>query len=112
MSKVYSCGALRAEHTGETVTVKGWVNRRRDLGQLIFIDLRDRSGMVQLAFDPQISEQAHKLAEAVRSEYVLAATGVVRKRPEGTENPKLSTGEIEISVTGLEILNPAKPLPF
>jgi aspartyl-tRNA synthetase len=112
VSKVYSCGALRAEHTGETVTVKGWVNRRRDLGQLIFIDLRDRSGMVQLAFDPQISEQAHKLAEAVRSEYVLAATGVVRKRPEGTENPKLSTGEIEISVTGLEILNPAKPLPF
>ncbi|NWJ47268.1 MAG: aspartate--tRNA ligase [Chloroflexi bacterium] len=112
MAKIYSCGALRAENAGEQVTVRGWLNRRRDHGGLIFIDLRDRSGLVQLNFDPQLSGEAHTLAGETRNEYVLAATGTVVLRPSGTENSNIPTGEIEISVTHLEILNAAKPLPF
>jgi aspartyl-tRNA synthetase len=112
VAKIYSCGALRAENAGEQVTVRGWLNRRRDHGGLIFIDLRDRSGLVQLNFDPQLSGEAHTLAGETRNEYVLAATGTVVLRPSGTENLNISTGEIEISVTHLEILNAAKPLPF
>ncbi|MEI7556405.1 aspartate--tRNA ligase [Candidatus Chlorohelix sp.] len=112
MAKIYSCGALRAENAGEQVTVRGWLNRRRDHGGLIFIDLRDRSGLVQLNFDPHISGEAHTLAGESRNEFVLAATGTVALRPSGTENLNIPTGQIEISVTHLEILNPAKPLPF
>jgi len=112
VAKIYSCGALRAENAGEQVTVRGWLNRRRDHGGLIFIDLRDRSGLVQLNFDPHISGEAHTLAGESRNEFVLAATGTVALRPSGTENLNIPTGQIEISVTHLEILNPAKPLPF
>jgi aspartyl-tRNA synthetase len=112
VAKIYSCGALRAENSGEVVTLRGWVNRRRDLGGLIFIDLRDRSGLIQLTFDPRVSESTHNTAEEVRNEYVLSVTGTVQARPAGTENPNLATGQIEIAVTELEILNPSKPLPF
>ncbi len=112
MSKIYSCGALRIENVGEEITLKGWVNRRRDLGGLIFIDLRDRSGLTQVTFDPRNNEEAHAVASKVRSEYVLQISGKVQKRPEGTENANLATGQIEIIATGIKILNAAKPLPF
>lgn len=112
MAELFGCGDLRAENAGQEVTLRGWVNRRRDFGGLIFIDLRDRSGITQLTFDPRIDEQAHATASEVRNEYVLQVTGQVRARPEGTENFNLATGQVELAVTHLEILNTAKPLPF
>ena len=107
-----SCGTLRLDHVGEEVTLHGWVNRRRDLGGLIFIDLRDRYGLTQVVFNPEISQGAHESASDVRSEYVLSVRGVVRERPEGTRNPKLPTGAIEVEAHGLEVLNVAKTPPF
>ncbi len=112
MAKVYACGELRTENIGEEVTVRGWVNNRRDLGGLIFIVLRDRSGLVQIAIDPRDNEEAHQAASDVRNEYVLRITGQLRQRPEGTRNDRLPTGQIEIVPTKLEVLNPAKGLPF
>ena len=106
------CGDLTAKDIGTEVTLNGWVQRRRDHGNLIFIDLRDRWGIVQVVFDPTTAPDAHAAAEAVRSEYVLSAHGLVRKRPEGTENPKLKTGEVEIAVQGITILNTSKTPPF
>src|SRR5215207_9717163 len=91
-----TCGSLRAGNIGENVVLRGWVNRRRDLGGLIFIDLRDRYGLTQVVFNPEIAPQAHAAASDVRSEYVLEIRGTVRERPEGTRNPKLATGEIEV----------------
>ena len=107
-----TCGTLRRDQVGEVVTLQGWVHRRRDLGGLIFIDLRDRYGLTQIVFNPQETPEAHELASTVRNEYVLRVTGQVRERPEGTVNPKLATGEIEVAVTSLEILNEAKTPPF
>ena len=112
MAKVYPAGELRLENVGEEVIVNGWVNNRRDLGGLIFIVLRDRSGLVQVAIDPRDNPEAHAAASDVRNEYVLRITGTVRNRPEGTINEKLPTGKIEIVPSKFEILNPAKPLPF
>ena len=112
MAKVYPAGELRLENVGEEVIVNGWVNNRRDLGGLIFIVLRDRSGLVQVAIDPRDNPEAHAAASDVRNEYVLRITGTVRNRPEGTVNEKLPTGKIEIVPSKFEILNPAKPLPF
>ncbi|KUK11083.1 MAG: Aspartate--tRNA ligase [Clostridia bacterium 41_269] len=106
------CGSLRKEHVGKKVTLMGWVHRRRDHGGLIFIDLRDREGIVQIVFSPQVSLEAFKKAESVRSEYVLAVVGEVRLRPEGTINEKLSTGEVEVYADQLIILNEAKTPPF
>jgi len=106
------CGGLRREHAGRRVTLMGWVHRRRDHGGLIFIDLRDREGIVQIVFSPQVSLEAFKKAETVRSEFVLAVVGEVRLRPEGTINEKLSTGEIEVYADKLIILNEAKTPPF
>ena len=107
------CGEIGIRHKNTAVTVKGWVQRRRDHGGLIFIDLRDRSGIVQVVFSPEvIGEASFREAEAVRSEYVLSVTGMVRERPEGTVNANLATGEIEIYAEGLEILNRAKTPPF
>jgi aspartyl-tRNA synthetase len=107
-----TCGALRAGHVGQSVTLHGWVNRRRDLGGLIFIDLRDRYGLTQIVFNPELAPEPHSVASDVRNEYVLSVEGLVRRRPEGTENPRLDTGEIEIEVQRLEILNPSLTPPF
>ena len=112
MYKTHTCGELRASHIGQTVTLAGWVNARRDMGGLIFIDLRDRWGLIQTVINPQTAPAAHALAEKARNEFVLQVTGVVRARMEGKENPKLATGGIEIEVQKLEVLNPAKALPF
>ncbi|MGC4107539.1 MAG: aspartate--tRNA ligase [Thermomicrobiales bacterium] len=105
-------GSLRAEHAGQDVTLKGWVNRRRDLGGLIFIDLRDRYGITQVVFNPQVQPEAHAIASDLRNEYVISVTGTVNHRPEGTVNPKMPTGEIELEAHRIEILNVAKTPPF
>jgi len=105
------CGHVTEEHLGQEVALCGWVNRRRDHGGVIFIDLRDREGLVQVVFDPDTAE-AFATAEQVRNEYVLRARGRVRPRPAGTENPDLATGKIEVSGLSLEILNRSKPPPF
>ncbi len=107
-----TCGSLRAEHVGDAVVLDGWVNRRRDLGGLIFIDLRDRYGLTQVTFNPQVVSAAHAVASDVRNEFVLRVRGIVRHRPDGTENQKLPTGEIEIEAQSVEILNEAKTPPF
>ena len=112
MEKNFSCGELRLTDEGQTVELKGWVNRRRDHGGVTFVDLRDRSGYVQVVFNPDISPQAHQEAVPLRSEWVIQVQGVVRQRPEGMENPNMATGEIEIEVQELIILNPAKTPPF
>ncbi|MCE5204392.1 MAG: aspartate--tRNA ligase [Actinomycetia bacterium] len=105
-------GSLRPEHAGQTVTVAGWVHRRRDHGGLVFIDLRDRSGLVQCVFDPDTSGPAFVVAEEVRSEWVVAFTGTVRMRPEGTVNPDLATGQVEVVVASAEVLNTSGTPPF
>jgi aspartyl-tRNA synthetase len=112
MEETYSCGELRLSEQGKSVILRGWVNRRRDHGGVTFIDLRDRSGFVQVVFNPDISPQAHQAAVPLRSEWVIQIQGVVRQRPEGMKNPNLATGEIEIEAQELEILNPAKTPPF
>lgn len=107
------CGELRAEHINKTVTLYGWVNRRRDHGGVIFIDLRDRTGTVQIVSDPQRTPESYQDADALRSEYVVKVTGSVSQRPEESLNPKLPTGEIEIYADSIEILNEInKQLPF
>ena len=106
------CGEIRESDIGEYIDLCGWVFRRRDHGGLIFVDLRDRSGVLQIVFSPEKSAKAHELAHELRSEYVVAVTGEIRKRPEGTENPHLPTGAFEMYATTLEILNKAAPLPF
>ncbi len=108
----HSCGTLRAADVGETVTLMGWAFRRRDHGGLIFIDLRDREGLTQCVFNPAEAKEAHERAERIRSEYVIAVRGLVRPRPPGTVNPHLPTGEIEVVVSEVKILNESKPLPF
>jgi aspartyl-tRNA synthetase len=107
-----TCGALRLEHAGQDVILRGWVNRRRDLGGLIFIDLRDRYGLTQVVFNPEIAPEAHEIASDVRNEYVLEVQGIVRERPEGTRNPKLATGDVEVEVNRVEVLNSSKTPPF
>ena len=110
--RTHYCGELRKEHVGQTVTIAGWVNRRRDHGKLIFIDLRDREGIAQIVFNPEISAQAHSIASELRSEYVVRVKGKVQPRPKGTENPKLATGEVELIVEQADLLNKAKTPPF
>jgi aspartyl-tRNA synthetase len=112
MLKSHSCGELRVSHAGETVELAGWVHRRRDHGGLVFVDLRDHDGLVQVVFNPQEAQEAYAVAETVRGEYVLRVTGSVQKRPAGTENAALPTGEIEVHATAAEVLNPAKTPPF
>lgn len=106
------CGHLRAGHIGQQVVLMGWVNRTRDHGGLIFIDLRDRTGLVQVVFDPQSGPETFAVAEQLRSEYVVAVKGTVRPRPEGTVNPELDTGEVELEATALLLLNTAKTPPI
>ncbi len=112
MYKSHFCGTLRPEHVGQTVTLAGWVHRRRDHGGVTFIDLRDYTGLVQIVASPEIDAQAHAALEQVRGEWVIQVQGTVRRRPPGTENPKLPTGEVEVAVQQVQVLNPAKPLPF
>jgi len=112
VNRTHGAGTLRAEQVGETVTLAGWVRRRRDQGGVIFIDLWDRSGLVQTVFDSSQAAEAHAVADQCRGEFVLAVTGRVRPRPEGTVNPKLATGEIEIEVQSAQILNASKTPPF
>ncbi len=112
MLKTNNCAELRKADIGKNVALAGWVDRRRDHGQLIFIDLRDRSGVVQVTFNPEISKFSHEIASQLRSEFVLQVTGKVLARPAGTENLKLPTGEIEIQAEDAVILNTAKTPPF
>ena len=112
MLKSHSCGELNKKHVSMAVTLAGWVDRRRDHGGLIFIDLRDREGVTQVVFNPEVSELSHKIADQLRSEYVISITGKVSLRPAGTENTKLPTGEIEIVADGICILNTSKTPPF
>ena len=106
------CGKVRAEHVGNEVVLCGWVHRRRDHGGLVFVDLRDREGLVQVVFNPGDSPEAHSRADELRVEYVLSIRGMVRRRPEGTENPNLPTGEVEVAASRLAILNESRPIPF
>jgi aspartyl-tRNA synthetase len=110
MMRTHRCGDLRAEHIGEKVTLCGWVATRRDHGGVVFVDLRDAAGIVQVVVDPDAvdGDDPHQL----RAEYVVRVEGEVRHRPEGTVNPDLATGEIEVAVTRLEVLNPAEPSPI
>ncbi|WP_036537860.1 OB-fold nucleic acid binding domain-containing protein, partial [Nocardia cyriacigeorgica] len=102
MLRTHLAGSLRSEHAGQTVTLSGWVARRRDHGGVIFIDLRDASGVAQVVFrEGEAAEQAHRL----RAEYCVKVVGVVEQRPEGNENPDLPTGAIEVNVSELEVLN-------
>lgn len=112
MYRTHTCGELRKSHDGETVTLSGWVHRRRDHGELIFIDLRDRYGLTQLVFNPSENKAAHAIAEQARSEFVLKIEGKVHARPAGGENKEIATGEIEVEVTSAEILNKSKTPPF
>jgi aspartyl-tRNA synthetase len=106
------CGTVTAELIDSEVTLMGWAQRRRDHGGLIFVDLRDREGIVQLVFNPEEASEVHKKAHGLRNEYVLAVKGVVSRRPEGTENPELKTGDVEVKVAELKILNDSAVPPF
>ena len=107
----HKCGELNTQHLGQTVALCGWVHRRRDHGGVIFIDLRDRAGLVQIVFDPDLAE-SFAIAESVRSEYVLRIEGIVRDRPAGTQNANMSTGQIEVLGKHIEVLNEAETPPF
>src|SRR2546425_718673 len=112
MLKTHSCGELRAEHDGREVTLGGWVHRRRDHGGLVFVDLRDHDGLVQVVFNPKDAKDAYAVADSSRPEYVLQVQGTVGRRPKGTENAHLPTGEIEVQALAATVLNPAKTPPF
>ncbi|OIJ21972.1 aspartate--tRNA ligase [Anaerobacillus alkalidiazotrophicus] len=112
IGRTHNCGEVLEKTIGEKVRLKGWVQTRRDLGQVIFIDLRDRSGIVQIVFQPEVSAEALAIADKVRTEYVLDVEGTVIAREETTINPKMSTGTVEVLVNKIEVLNRAKTLPF
>jgi len=110
--KTHTCGQLRAEHVNQSVTLAGWVHRTRDHGGLIFVDLRDRWGITQVVFNPEVSREAHQIAAGLRVEYVVQVKGVVQRRPAGLENRDLATGDIEVIAQQVTILNTAKTPPF
>ena len=112
MDKDINCGALRRDDVGRRVTLAGWVHRRRDHGGLVFLDLRDRSGVVQVVVNPEQAPEAHAEADRARSEWVLQVVGEVGARPEGTENPRLPTGEVEVMAREVRVLNPSHTPPF
>ncbi|RPI03378.1 MAG: aspartate--tRNA ligase, partial [Ignavibacteriae bacterium] len=110
--RTVTCGELRKSDIGKTVTLTGWVDKRRDLGGLIFIDLRDRYGKSQVVFSPERHAGAHEIAKSLRSEYVVSVTGVVNIRPAETENKEIETGEVEVDIIELTILNKSETPPF
>jgi len=110
--RTHTCGELRASHLGQLVTLTGWVDRRRDLGGVIFVDLRDRYGKTQIVISGKADSRAYEEAKSLRSEFVVSVTGIVERRPEGTENPELVTGEIDVRIQELTILNKAETPPF
>jgi aspartyl-tRNA synthetase len=112
LKRTHNCGQLRIEDAGQKVVLAGWVHSYRDHGNLVFIDLRDREGLTQLVFDPDTQPNAHELARTARCEWVIAAEGLVQPRSEGMSNPKLPTGQIEVAVQQLDILNMSKTPPF
>lgn len=112
MKRTHNCGQLRAENVSETVTLCGWVDRRRDLGGIIFIDLRDKYGKTQVVFNPEHNPEVHNLADTLRNEFVIQITGTVQARPEGMINDKLETGSIDIMTDDLVIFNKAEPSPL
>src|SRR5664279_4586497 len=113
MKRTHHCNELREAQIGQNVTLTGWVHSRRDLGGLIFIDIRDREGRTQTVFDPSdLARELFEQASALRSECVVCITGKVRQRPTGTNNSKIPTGEVEVVAKELEVLNFAEVLPF
>lgn len=112
MTRTHTCGQLTEKDIDKDVCLCGWVFRRRDHGKLIFIDLRDRYGFTQVVFLPKENPEVHKKAQELRSEFVILIKGKVGRRPKGSENPKLSTGQVEVAATHLEIINPSEALPF
>ncbi len=112
MIRTHTCGELTVSHVGQMVVLNGWIHARRDHGNVIFYDIRDRLGITQVVFNQEINAKAHEQAHQLRSEYVVAIRGTVSKRPAGSENPKLPTGQIEVMVQTVEVLNPAQTPPF
>jgi len=112
LKRTHNCGELRLQDEAKQVRLLGWINKRRDHGGLVFIDLRDREGITQVVFNPEVDELSHAQAHNLKPEFVVGIEGYVKARPKGTVNPNLSTGEIEIIATGLEIINPAQTPPF
>ena len=110
MLKTHNCGELQPAQAGQKVLLAGWVNRWRDHGGLVFLDLRDRSGIVQVTANPDEAPEAHAVMQQARGEYVLQIAGVVQARPEGLTNPEIPTGEIEVLAHRVKILNPAKTI--
>ena len=110
--RTHTCGELRVANIDEKVILNGWVDTRRDLGGVIFVDLRDRYGITQIVFEPHYNAESHKEGSLLRSEFVVAVEGTVRKRPENTENKSIPTGLIDVMVDKLIILNEAKTPPF
>ncbi len=110
--RTHTCGELNINNIGQKVTLAGWVNRRRDHGGLVFLDIRDRYGITQVICDPERSPEAHRVASELRSEYVIQVTGAVARRLPGTENPNLCTGSIEVVAEQIQVLNPARTTPF
>src|SRR5450631_1053856 len=112
LKRTHMCGALRDSDAGSSVVLMGWVNRRRDLGNLIFLDLRDRTGITQVVISAEADPELHKKAESLRSEFVIAVIGRVQLRDAATINKNIPTGEIEVIADELRLLNDCKPLPF
>ena len=112
MLRTKDCGDLREDSIGSQPTLAGWVSRRRDHGGVIFVDLRDRSGIVQVVFNPETSPQAYEIADQLRSEWVVQVKGTVRARPPGSENPAMATGMVEVAADEASILNPSLTPPF
>mgnify|MGYP001000921948 CR=1 FL=1 len=112
LKRTHSCNDLNENNVGQEVVVMGWVQKRRDHGGLIFVDLRDRSGIVQVVFNPEQAKEAFNLAEKIRNEYVIAVKGEVVLRPEGMINPNLATGHIDLAAKELVVLNKSKTPPF
>ncbi|HVM93718.1 MAG TPA: OB-fold nucleic acid binding domain-containing protein, partial [Terriglobales bacterium] len=112
LQRTHMCGALRTSDAGRKVILMGWINRRRDLGNIIFLDLRDRTGITQVVITADAGAELHKKAESLRSEYVIAVIGHVKLRDASTINPNIQTGEIEVVADELRLLNDSRPLPF